>query len=270
MTLKLWKRKRKSNNKGAALVSVLVITAFISILATTLLYIAATNYRQKLTNYQNKSSFYTAEKALDELKSAMVSDVQDAYYKAYRKVSSQLLFLENEDERQKKFQDFFMDELKKTWDNRTGATTLEKVKTLMTEKGYPTADIESIYGVAGYGTYKLDGTDSDVGKVAKRFALRGVQAYTPNNSYTTFIYTDICVEAPDIRYWVEKPGASSSGEEESAVVESSEDIISFTDCISYANWQKSDYEYGESHYKGKSDHEYVPVEESSSVESSMP
>lgn len=258
ITLKRWKRIKKLNNKGAALVSVLVITTFIAILATTMLYLAATNYRQKLTDYQNKDSFYTAEKALDELKSAMVGDVQDAYYKAYRKISSQLLYLENEDERQKKFQDYFLEELKTTWDNRTGATTLEKVETLMNEKGY--SSVDSIYGVAGYGTYKQDGTGSDADKVARRFVLRGVQASYTSDSYTTFIYTDICVEAPDIRYWVEKPASPSSEEEES---ESSEDIISFTDCISYTNWQKSDYQNGESYYKGKSDHEYVSAEESS-------
>ncbi|MDE7207365.1 MAG: hypothetical protein K2N90_09470, partial [Lachnospiraceae bacterium] len=67
----------KLNNRGSALISVLVVTTFITIIATTMLYMAAMNYQQKLTDYQNKESFYDAEKSLDELKSLLVADVQE-------------------------------------------------------------------------------------------------------------------------------------------------------------------------------------------------
>ena len=118
MILKHDMKEIKLNNRGSALISVLVVTTFITIIATTMLYMAAMNYQQKLTDYQNKESFYDAEKSLDELKSLLVADVQEAYVYAYNKTGRQILLLKTSDARRNYFQDEFMAKLNEIWAER--------------------------------------------------------------------------------------------------------------------------------------------------------
>ena len=55
------KRKFVNNNKGMAMVSVLIAVAFITILATALLYISFNNFQMKVVNYESKVNFYETE-----------------------------------------------------------------------------------------------------------------------------------------------------------------------------------------------------------------
>ena len=56
---------KKFNNKGAALISVMIAITFISIVATTLLVITLNNYQMKVVNNQSKSNFYETEQRLN-------------------------------------------------------------------------------------------------------------------------------------------------------------------------------------------------------------
>lgn len=56
---------KKLNNKGAALVSVMIAITFISIVATTLLVISLNNYQMKVVNNQSKSNFYETEQRIN-------------------------------------------------------------------------------------------------------------------------------------------------------------------------------------------------------------
>lgn len=60
-------KKRKRNNAGSAIVTVLVVVTFITILATVLLYISGMNFQMKVTDYRTKESFYQAEVLAEEL-----------------------------------------------------------------------------------------------------------------------------------------------------------------------------------------------------------
>ena len=61
------KRVLRRGNKGAALVSVLIGVLFISILASSLLYMATLNFQMKKMRYTSTDNFYTAEFALEEM-----------------------------------------------------------------------------------------------------------------------------------------------------------------------------------------------------------
>ncbi len=225
----------KLNNKGAALISVLVVTTFVTIIATTMLYMAAMNYQQKLTDYQNKQSFYGAEKALDELKSILVGDVQEAYVKAYNKTTRQFLVLKTAQARNEYFQDAFIHELNEKWETRvsTGGDNLTAVRSVMT--GAYATEADSIYRVLDYGVYE---TTTSTG-TAKKFALRGVQTKYTSGAFTTFIYTDICLEPPQIDW---SDTYSNAGDSVTEAVE--RDTIAFTDYVYYVNWRKADYDEG--------------------------
>lgn len=62
---------KKNNNKGAALISVLVAMMFIAILATSLIYMSYMNYETKSMRWAATDSFYYDEFALDDLTAEM-------------------------------------------------------------------------------------------------------------------------------------------------------------------------------------------------------
>ncbi len=62
---------KRINNKGAAMVSVLIATVFIAVLATTLLYMAYLNYLTKAVRNASNDNFYTCEYALDDLATSL-------------------------------------------------------------------------------------------------------------------------------------------------------------------------------------------------------
>ncbi len=59
------------DNRGAALVSIMIAVAFISILASALLYMSYSNFQMKLVNYQSKVNFYGTEKDMTEVSTAI-------------------------------------------------------------------------------------------------------------------------------------------------------------------------------------------------------
>lgn len=61
------KKYSDKNNKGMAMVTVLIALTFIAIIASSLLYMAYMNYRMKVMRYNSMDNFYTAEYALADL-----------------------------------------------------------------------------------------------------------------------------------------------------------------------------------------------------------
>ena len=59
--------RRKTDNKGSALVVVIIAMAFIGILASVLMYMSLLNYQMKVNNLKAKDNFYSAETVLDEI-----------------------------------------------------------------------------------------------------------------------------------------------------------------------------------------------------------
>lgn len=239
-----FKRKKRRDDRGAALLSVLVVSIFLSIIATTMIYVSTQNYQQKLTDYQNKQSFYKAEKALDEFKALLVMDVQEAYKAAYNDTMRNYLKVQEGGNINGKsyggwedyYQERYIAELTKIWDDNAsaaGGSVLAAIRTAMTG-AYGVDDANCFYVPAGkaepeYGVY--ENTD---GSGKKIFAFRNVRVKYTEGSFTTFLYTDICLELPDF------DGASSGGGAPGAVTE--RETIDLTDYVVYMNWRKADYD----------------------------
>lgn len=216
------------DNRGSALVSVLVVTVFISILATTMLYVSAQNYQMKYTDYQNKQSFYGAEKALDSLKALLVKDVQDAYEEAYKEVSKNFL-IKSADQRKECYQQAYLDELEKIWQKRftdAGSDPVKMIQDFMTAQGVDVDTAKRIYSVGGYAVVTTASSGTATGK---QFVINGVRAKFTSGNYTTFLYTDIGLALPAL-------DVSDSG---STV---GQGLIDLTDCVVYMNWRRADYE----------------------------
>lgn len=73
-------------NQGFSLFTVLIAVSFIGILGMLLLYIAVANFHMKTTDLKGKDSFYTAEQALEEIRTGLQQDVGEAMSQAYLSV----------------------------------------------------------------------------------------------------------------------------------------------------------------------------------------
>lgn len=71
-------RKKLLDNKGAALVTILIAVTFMTIMASSLMYMAYMNYLTKSMRYSSTDNFYTDEFALDELATALQQIAADA------------------------------------------------------------------------------------------------------------------------------------------------------------------------------------------------
>lgn len=77
------KTKYRFGNLGSALVTVIVVIAFMSILATTVLYLAGENYKTKIYDLKTKESFYEAEEILELFRASLIRDVAECSKPAY-------------------------------------------------------------------------------------------------------------------------------------------------------------------------------------------
>ena len=74
---------RHRNDKGSALIMVIVAMLFIGIIAAIVLSIAHSNLELSKSGKQSTTTFYKGEKALDELKTKLYSFADDAFKNAY-------------------------------------------------------------------------------------------------------------------------------------------------------------------------------------------
>lgn len=227
--------KVRINDKGSAIVSVIVVTAFITILATTILYTTGINYRVKANDYQNKQTFYKAEQALDELKAALVDDVSEAYAYAYSEVAAEYSQL-GAGERTAEYNRLFVEYLSKLW--KDGASSRVKmagddeVKALKDYfKSKTGLDAEECLdypeGTEPDGTVAADYVVSYDDSLASKgqFIIRNVHVKHAENGYITYIRTDIALNAPDYNW---NAAASTSGD----------GVLRMSDYVVYMNWTK--------------------------------
>ena len=64
-------KKRYINNKGVALLSILIAIAFVSIIGAALLYITYSNFQMKVANLRSKTNYYSTDGKLVEITSAI-------------------------------------------------------------------------------------------------------------------------------------------------------------------------------------------------------
>lgn len=79
-------KRRKLNNKGFSVITVIIAIAFIGIMAMLVLYISMSNFQMKVTDLKAKDSFYTAENAMDEIRAGLQQEVSEAMSDAYVEV----------------------------------------------------------------------------------------------------------------------------------------------------------------------------------------
>ena len=217
------KKSFLADNRGSSLLTVLIVAIFISILATTLLYVSGKNYQMKQTDYQNKKNFYEAEAALDELKACVIQDSALAYQEAYRALMKEYSNL-SADSRKGVFYAAYANALNAIWANRIAANS-----------GDVCAAVKSISGFSTQGQSCIVAVDSVAFDTTKGyFLIQGIQASSSTvDGYLTMITTDIYVGAPAFEWGVEYSKAWTEG------TNIAQNTIDLTDYVVFTNWRKN-------------------------------
>lgn len=102
----------KRDNKGAAMVMVLVIIMLISILAAVLMFVSYLGYQMRLMDKTGKDTFYTAETVLDEINTGLQEEASAAMSKAYNDVMVNYAIYDSTVMRSSEFYRTYIKELK--------------------------------------------------------------------------------------------------------------------------------------------------------------
>lgn len=226
-------KKTKLNNRGSAIVTVIVVIAFVTILATTVLYMASTNYIMKKDDLKTKQSFYDAETALEELRGSLMVESSKACDVAYKRVASNYAATDPYT-RYATFQDVFFQTLQDNWmkklinaDNPAMPFTYEQVLQHLVSPKYASS-IQANPAVTDAG--KLDMSHADDGYAI----LPGVRlVYTDASGYVTIIETDFLLTLPDFNF-----GSDESLTVENVDVPKNRTEINIAEYVQYYNWIK--------------------------------
>ncbi len=223
--MKRYYANKKLNNRGAALVMVIVVIAFISISATILLYMSAMNFYMKTTDIKNKGSFYEEEKALEEIKASLMQQASEAAKVAYVKVMP-LYGVYDPATMQSKFNEEFINQFKTLWRAKVTTDAPADVKTyLLTLMDTKYADADRLKVEAPAGSSFACTFDTTNGK----FLLQTVNLeFTDSKGYITIISTDFVVQAPTVNFGMDPTSdAAKAGE-----------TIELVKYVTYSNWTK--------------------------------
>ena len=256
------KEFKKHRNKGSAIVTVIVIVSFISIMGTILLYVSGINYQMKVSDYMTKESFYGAEEVVELLRSQIIIDVNSASETAFNEVISDYSYYSNLSVQlskltkgtseytnlrnelslyQTRFTDKFETEFLKLWKSRfeasvTKSSDAEKYYKEVVSKLFPGAVYSKVdtvnsvkYVYFSYNGYEVSIAESwlDYSNYSKdddKINSIDITAVSAND-YTSIISTSFAVIPPTIDYKFDVTGNFFKGE--------------LVDSVYYVDWKKS-------------------------------
>ena len=211
------KTQLKLNNRGSAIVTVLIVIIFVSILATTILYLAGRNVKMKATDRDIKESFYETEKTMEEIKAGLVRVASESFEEAFVKVMAEYASY-NAAGRKSLFCETFSDAFINNWRTLSnGCADLVTDVSAVTQTPVPIPS----------GSSGLDESEKESGILY----IRGVEVRDTLDRYTTVIRTDFAIVCPDIsfdvNYDTSVPDAPAG-----------EPSANANDCVKYINWEK--------------------------------
>lgn len=197
------------NNRGAALITVIVALAFVGMLVAMIVYMSYYNYQMKGIDKAAKDNFYSAETALDVINAGLQKDISTALSEAYvatMQNSEGKETLQLDLEFKKYFQANISQKLAGTTtppDFNAGTNVLWSYDLL---KGYLQSDNMISYQATRYseGAW-LDDTNSTEHYLTLTdgscFRLKNINLeYTDSRGYVSIIQTDIRIDVPSFEF----------------------------------------------------------------------
>ena len=203
MISKKWRelKKKREENKGAALVMVIIAIAFIGMLVAMILYMAYCNYLMKANDTMAKDNFYSAEYALDVIHAGLQMDISEAMSEAYVTAMKDSAG-KDADAMEVKFQQEYVTNLRKKLQETPTNANKWSVDYL---KGYWTKNqmtIDSVGGVLGAYLEAEGGDNSMEVSVGNSYiTLSNLKIiYTDERGFVSIITTDLRLKVPSIGF----------------------------------------------------------------------
>ncbi len=192
-------KKVKDDNKGSAIVMVVIALAFIAILGVTIMWMSMANFRMKVTDQENKQGFYTAETVLEQIRVGLQGDASLAANSAYS-VIMQNYSAWDEAKRESEFKKEFKKSLEAIIQDPSniGHYSMDHLKGFI--DGSINVSIDP--GNPGnprrymYGTGNIENIANEGWLVLKGITLE----YTDDKGFYSEISTDIMISAPSTAF----------------------------------------------------------------------
>lgn len=206
--------KERRNDRGSAIVIVIIAMAMIGILATTLLWMAYMNYMIKVADIRNKNSFYSAEEVVEQIMSGLRQDSAEAVSIAYREVLANWDNLETESNRSNVFTNTYLETLREKFKLASDLTHYDrsKLEVYVDSKNFPRGIPGAVEGVdvAAWDNGNAQGkpaADPVMEVVANNsIILRNIYvSCTDSDGRLSIVKTDICLDVPKLVF--ENPGS---------------------------------------------------------------
>ena len=192
-------KKRISNfiyedNKGAALVMVIIAMAFIGILVSVVCYTSVYNYHMKVNSYKTADSFYSAETALDEIRAGVEITASASLSMHYINVLQSFSVGTSEEKNEKIALEFYKDMIVAYRDMDDNHYNLDRLRSyiikapgnVVLQAGRDDSGVMEYYSDYGVMEHYTDGV-----------VLRDLRVtYTDSQGYVSVIETDIKIKSP--------------------------------------------------------------------------
>lgn len=223
--MKKAKNRLKLNNAGAALVTVIVVIAFVSVMVTVLLYSSGINFYMKTTDMRIKNNFYSAETALEQIRGALVDIAGDAYEETYRDAVINYEFNASAGVGNSSFNSNFVGNFDAIWTNKCTPLSMEAYLKLLVDNVYSSGL------TCSSGALELHETEGYV-------LLKGVRICYVEDGYESVIETDFIIKAPDVdmEFTVPTTGWDPADTDHDAAKARKE--LDLLTCVNYYNWVK--------------------------------
>lgn len=188
-------RNLKRDNRGSAIVVVIIAMALIGILVSAILWSAYMNYMIKLADIRNKNSFYSAETVMEQIMAGMQHEASAAITISYQDVMKNWEFDENETNRFNRFGTTYLDTLVKNLTDPlkgTGFYSLKVLQDFVDDDLFAGVDEEE---------WKKSSCRMELVNNSCLMLYDVRVSYTDENDYVSIINTDICIDVPKLVFY---------------------------------------------------------------------
>ena len=201
------RRQLHKDNSGAALAMVIVIIAFIAILAAVLMFVAYAGFRMRTVDRQGKDNFYTAETVLDEINVGLQGEISAALSVAYEDIMINYSMENSANARNRRFRKTYFDELTKKLQDpaNTGSYDIDHLRQYLSDESKGNGDATR-GGFVSYGAIvESDVTPEsyvlEIDANKTRLLLKDLRvSYVNENGYVSIISTDIRIDLPSFNF----------------------------------------------------------------------
>ncbi|MCM1261643.1 MAG: hypothetical protein NC313_14495 [Butyrivibrio sp.] len=185
------------DNRGSAIILVIIAIALISILASTIMWASYVNYMIKFADIRNKNSFYSSETVVEQIMAGMQHEASAAISRSYQEVMQNWDNDGDEGSRFARFTTSYLDALVGSLKSPTDSSCYNRDVL----KSYIDEDLfNNGVDLTEWDNYAYPPKMEIVNNSS--LILHNIRvSYTDENGYVSIVNTDICIDVPKLVFY---------------------------------------------------------------------